>query len=88
MNAHIFKKVFFSFVLSLLSSSGLSAQEENQNGLFEKYQAMVIVEEANQHCPLLSRLEAEVLNGQIVFANLAFSGNLDQVEKFKKEARV
>jgi len=88
MNVYILKKIFFSVVLYYFSSSSLFAQEDDQNELFEKYQAMVIVEEANQHCPLLSRLEAEVLNGQIVFANLAFSGNLDQVEKFKKEARV
>ena len=64
------------------------AQVDGQDALFQKYQAMVIVEEANQHCPLLSKLEAEVLNGQIVFANSTFSGKLDRVEKFKKEARI
>ena len=66
----------------------LSAQEEGQEQLFKNYQAMVIVEEYNQHCPMLSRLEAEALNGQIVFANGSFAGSMDKVEKFKKEARI
>ncbi|MDG1995706.1 MAG: hypothetical protein P8J14_04370 [Emcibacteraceae bacterium] len=66
----------------------LSAQEDGQEQLFKNYQAMVIVEEYNQHCPMLSRLEAEALNGQIVFANGSFSGSMDKVEKFKKEARI
>ena len=64
------------------------AQEESQEQLFKNYQAMVIIEEYNQHCPMLSRLEAEALNGQIVFANGSFAGSMDKVEKFKKEARI
>lgn len=84
------KKGFACLVslISLLFSSFSIAQEETQEQLLQKYQAMVIIEEANQHCPLLSRLEAEVLRGQIVFANGTFSGKLDKVEKFKKEARI
>ncbi|MCP5381196.1 MAG: hypothetical protein H6912_02385 [Kordiimonadaceae bacterium] len=75
------------FALNLLSFRSF-AQSDEEAEFFQKYQAMVIIEEANQHCPLLSRLEAEVLNGQIVFANSNFSGKLDRVEKFKKEARI
>lgn len=82
------KIVFFASVIYFASLGVVYAQAEDQSDLFKKYQAMVIVEEANQHCPLLSRLEAEVLNGQIVFANSSFSGKLDGVEKFKKEARI
>ncbi|MEZ5759459.1 MAG: hypothetical protein R3D86_14660 [Emcibacteraceae bacterium] len=77
--------MFFAF--NLLSFRSF-AQSDEEAEFFQKYQAMVIIEEANQHCPLLSRLEAEVLNGQIVFANSNFSGKLDRVEKFKKEARI
>lgn len=78
----------FTSLLSFMFANLSFAQEETQDQLLQKYQAMVIVEEANQHCPLLSRLEAEVLRGQIVFANGTFSGKLDRVEKFKKEARI
>jgi|TARA_R110002096_G_C14661942_1_gene728522 hypothetical protein len=88
MNAAFFKTAIFSTTLYLVSVVVAHAQAEDQSDLFQKYQAMVIIEEANQHCPLLSRLEAEVLNGQIVFANSTFSGKLDAVEKFKKEARI
>lgn len=80
----IFTVVFFS----IFAISFAYGQEDTQEQLLQKYQAMVIVEEANQHCPLLSRIEAEALNGQIVFANGSFSGKLDMVEKFKKEARI
>lgn len=76
----------FCFLVCPLAA--IAQQELSQDQLFEQYQAMVIVEEANQHCPLLSRLEAEVLRGQIVFANDSFAGKLDMVEKFKKEARI
>ena len=80
---------FVSAGLIYCFSFGIAiAQEETQEQLLQNYQAMVIVEEFNQHCPLLSRLEAEALNGQIVFANSSFSGKLDEVEKFKKEARI
>lgn len=72
----------------LAGSFSANAQDGEQAELFQNYQAMVIVEEYNQHCPMLSRLEAEALNGQIVFANNSFAGNMDQVEKFKKEARI
>jgi hypothetical protein len=64
------------------------AEEESQEQLFKNYQAMVIIEEYNQHCPMLSRLEAEALNGQIVFANSSFAGSMEAVEKFKKEGRI
>lgn len=78
----------FASLLSFLFANYSVAQEETQEQLLQKYQAMVIIEEANQHCPLLSNLEAEVLRGQIIFANGTFSGKLDRVEKFKKEARI
>lgn len=82
-------KAILAFVMiNLLTAASVWAQADTQEELFQKYQAMVIVEEANQHCPLLSRIEAEALNGQIVFANGSFSGKLDMVEKFKKEARI
>lgn len=70
-----------------LLQSPTNAQED-QTQLFQNYQAMVIIEEYNQHCPILTRLEAEALNGQIVFANSSFAGKMDGVEKFKKEARI
>ena len=62
MNAAFFKTAIFSTTLYLVSVVVAHAQAEDQSDLFQKYQAMVIIEEANQHCPLLSRLEAEVLN--------------------------
>lgn len=65
-----------------------SMAQEDQAQLFQNYQAMVIIEEYNQHCPVLTRLEAEALNGQVVFANSSFAGKMDGVEKFKKEARI
>lgn len=71
---------------SLMGSPSLA--QEDQTQLFQNYQAMVIIEEYNQHCPILSRLEAEALNGQIVFANTSFAGKMDAVEKFKKEGRI
>lgn len=87
--ARLFFRIFFGLVVLLASVISANAQIElSEDQLFEQYQAMVIIEEANQHCPLLSRLEAEVLRGQIVFANGSFAGKLDMVEKFKKEARI
>ncbi len=82
------KTVLALFICYLVTFVSAFAQQETQEQLLQKYQAMVIIEELNQHCPILSRLEAEVLNGQIVFANTNFSGKLDKVEKFKKEARI
>ncbi len=83
------RNIGIGLAVCLVWSAAVSAQQElTQDQLFEQYQAMVIVEEANQHCPILSRLEAEVLRGQIVFANDSFAGKLDMVEKFKKEARI
>lgn len=76
------------FLGLIFQSLSVHAQTDSQDQLFQKYQAMVIIEEANQQCPILSRLEAEVLNGQIVFADQNFAGNLEPVEKFKKEARI
>lgn len=70
----------------LMASPAFS--QEDQTQLFQNYQAMVVIEEYNQHCPVLTRLEAEALNGQIVFANSSFAGKMDGVEKFKKEARI
>jgi hypothetical protein len=82
-------KMGIGLTLWTAAAVAASAQQElSQDQLFDQYQAMVIVEEANQHCPILSRLEAEVLRGQIVFANDSFAGKLDMVEKFKKEARI
>ncbi len=88
MKVVLLKTVVMGAFACALNTVPAIAQSETQEDLFQKYQAMVIIEEANQHCPLLSRLEAEVLNGQIVFANDTFSGKLDAVEKFKKEARI
>ena len=82
------KVILVFFMINFFTVSSASAKVDDQQDLFQKYQAMVIVEEANQHCPLLSRIEAEALNGQIVFANSSFSGKLDRIEKFKKEARI
>ena len=87
------KNVYSKFIYGALFASCLNtqfaaAQEESQEQLFQNYQAMVIIEEANQRCPILSRLEAEVLNGQIVFADDNFGGNMSAVEQFKKEARI
>ena len=77
-------KAILAFVMiNFFTFSSAWAQADTQDDLFQKYQAMVIVEEANQHCPLLSRIEAEALNGQIVFADASFSGKLDMGEKFK-----
>lgn len=85
----LLRKIGIGLIVWLAGALGASAQQElTQDQLFEQYQAMVIVEEANQHCPILSRLEAEVLRGQIVFANDSFAGKLDMVEKFKREARI
>lgn len=87
--ADLIKKIGWGLSFMLMGGLSANAQQElTQDQLFEQYQAMVIVEEANQHCPLLSRLEAEVLRGQIIFANDSFAGKLDMVEKFKKEARI
>ncbi|MBT5185343.1 MAG: hypothetical protein HOM01_00950 [Kordiimonadaceae bacterium] len=80
--------IVFASLVCCLSIVAAYAQDETQEQLFQNFQAMVIIEEFNQHCPLLSRLEAEALNGQIVMANSSFSGKLDEVEKFKKEARI
>src|SRR6056300_1161005 len=70
----------------LMASPAFS--QEVQTQLFQNYQAMVVIEEYNQHCPILTRLEAEALNGQIIFANSSFAGKMDGFEKFKKEARI
>lgn len=80
--------IFISVVVSMFFSGIAMAQGESQEQLFKNYQAMVIIEEYNQHCPMLSRLDAEALNGQIIFANDSFGGSMDRVEKFKKEARI
>lgn len=84
-----FSTYFISAICAgCLNVSFANAQEETQEELFQKYQAMVIIEEANQRCPILSRLEAEVLNGQIIFADDSFAGSMAAVEQFKKEARI
>ena len=78
----------FAFAIGGILISSPSFAQEDQAQLFQNYQAMVIIEEYNQHCPILTRLEAEALNGQIIFANSGFAGRMDAVEKFKKEARI
>lgn len=92
MQARLLNTMLGAIILFLYSSFVAVAQSDtagaSQDELFQKYQAMVIIEELNQRCPLLSRLEAEVLNGQIIFANSMFSGKLDVVDKFKREARI
>ncbi|MCC3860387.1 hypothetical protein [Pseudemcibacter aquimaris] len=90
MNIAKYKNMVSAMIAGTIMTGAVSsyAQNAEQAQLFQNYQAMVIVEEYNQHCPMLSRLEAEALNGQIVFANNSFAGNMDQVEKFKKEARI
>ncbi len=87
--AGLLKKIGVGLAAGVLGVMPAFAQQDlSEDQLFQQFQAMVIVEEANQHCPLLSRLEAEVLRGQIVFAKDTFAGQLDMVEKFKKEARI
>lgn len=78
---------FSSLVWSLLIFSA-NAQDDTQEVLFQKYQAMVIIEELNQHCPMLNRLEAVVLNSQIIFDDANFLGKLSKVEAYKREARL
>jgi hypothetical protein len=86
MRTKVLKFVIIFICLNVYSLK-LFAQSETQERLFQKYQAMVIIEELNQHCPLLSHLESAVLNGQIVFSDSNFSGKLTQVEAYKIEAR-
>jgi hypothetical protein len=84
-------KTFLGFLAVGIGGSFMTSRiqaQEDQTQLFQNYQAMVIIEEYNQHCPVLTRLEAEALNGQIVLANSSFAGKMDGVEKFKKEARI
>lgn len=81
-------KATICFLVYIILTGWVNAQEQTQELLFQKYQTMVVIEELNQHCPMLSRLEAEVLNGQIIFADTGFSGKIAQVNDYKRKARL